>query len=354
MSSLSLVMIVRNESEHLARCIESTLGLVDEIIVADTGSTDDTPEIAAELGARVVRFPWINDFSAARNYALSCANTDWNLILDADEYIVEADVEAVRLFMSGRQGAGRIQILSVTQQDGELNETRNFITRLIPRELRYEGRVHEQVITDLPRINVPIVARHSGYYNRNKAKRNIPLLLEELKNTGDHAYLYYQLAKEYAGIEDYSNSRQCYEKAAALLTGWERYAPNVIVDYLYLLIKLQLYDIGLSLIQKRYPWEHLFPDYHFACGIFYRDLVMHDPGRFVSMLPMIETSYLRCIKIGETDLYDSVAGTGSYAAWYNLGNFYEVTGDLNKAIECYRHSAGYQYERALKRLQEIA
>jgi len=96
-----------------------------------------------------------------------------------------------------------------------------------------------------------------------------------------------------------------------------------------------------------------FPDFHFVCGIFYRDLILHDPGRYASLLPLIEASYRQCIEIGETDRYDSVAGTGSYAAWYNLGNYYEVIGDRDKAIECYRHSASYQYKRALQRLHEI-
>jgi glycosyltransferase involved in cell wall biosynthesis len=348
-------MIVRNEAEYLARCLGSVQNLVDHIVVADTGSTDETPDIAVAMGAQVVRFPWVNDFSAARNFALSCSKTEWNLILDADEYVVESDKDAVRAFMRSGHAIGRIQILSTIMSDDEVNESRHFITRLIPNGLRYEGRIHEQVVTDLPRVNVPIVARHTGYYqrNRDKAERNISLLLEELASVGDNAYLCYQLAKEYDGIRDDANSRLFYEKAIALLSGRERYAPNVIVNYLYLLIKLQEYEIGLNVIGQWYDWVQSFPDFHFACGIFYRELILHDPGRYASFLPLIESSYRRCIEIGETDRYDSVAGTGSYAAWYNLGNYYEVIGDRDKAIECYRHSASYQYQRALKRLQAI-
>jgi len=346
-------MIVRNEAEHLARCLESVQGLIDHIVVTDTGSTDDTPAVAAAMGAQVVRFPWVDDFSAARNFALSCSKTDWNLILDADEYVVEYDKDSLKAFMSRGGAVGRIQILSHTQSEDEVNETRNYITRLIPRGLRYKGRIHEQVVTDLPRVNVPIVVRHSGYFRRNKAERNIPLLLKELASVENDAYLHYQLAKEYAGIENDTDSRLHYEKAVMLLTGRERYAPNVIVDYLYLLIKLRDFEAGLDLIRHRYDWEDGFPDFHFACGIFYRELILHDPGRYASLLPMIEASYWRCLEIGETDRYDSVEGTGSYAAWYNLGNYYEVIGDLNKAIECYRCSANRQYKRALRRLQEI-
>jgi glycosyltransferase involved in cell wall biosynthesis len=346
-------MIVRNEAEHLARCLGSVQGLVDHIVVVDTGSTDDSPAMAAAMGAKVFSFPWVDDFSAARNFALSCSKTDWNLILDADEYIVDYDKDSIETFMRRGEAVGRIQILSHTQSDGEVNETRNFITRLIPHGLRYKGRIHEQVVTDLPRVNVPIVVRHSGYFQRSKAERNISLLLRELASTEDDAYLHYQLAKEYAGIEDDANSRLHYEKAVMLLSGRERYAPNVVVDYLYLLIKLREFEAGVNLIRQRYDWVESFPDFHFACGIFYRELILYDPGRYASLLPLIEASYRRCIEIGETDRYDSVAGTGSYAAWYNLGNYYEVIGDRDKAIECYRHSANYQYRRALQRLQEI-
>lgn len=84
---LNLVMIVKNEERSLRKCLKAARGLVDEIIIADTGSTDRTVSIAREMGARVVDFVWINDFGAARNFALEQSDADWNLILDADEYL---------------------------------------------------------------------------------------------------------------------------------------------------------------------------------------------------------------------------------------------------------------------------
>ena len=73
---LSLAMIVKNEARCLARCLRSVRAVVDEIIVADTGSTDDTVKIAGDFGAKVIRFEWINDFAAARNAALAQATGD--------------------------------------------------------------------------------------------------------------------------------------------------------------------------------------------------------------------------------------------------------------------------------------
>ena len=80
-------MIVRNEERFLPGCLESVRGLVDEIIVVDTGSTDRTAEIARSFGARVFDFEWRDDFSAARNESLRHAGSDWILYLDADERI---------------------------------------------------------------------------------------------------------------------------------------------------------------------------------------------------------------------------------------------------------------------------
>ncbi|MEW5768502.1 MAG: glycosyltransferase family 2 protein [bacterium] len=93
--TISLCMIVRDEEEQLPRCLESVKGLVDEIIVVDTGSKDKTMEIAHSFDARVYKHPWENDFSAARNISLSYAKSDWILILDADEELEREDIPKI-------------------------------------------------------------------------------------------------------------------------------------------------------------------------------------------------------------------------------------------------------------------
>ena len=82
MPLISLCMIVRNEEAVLGRCLDSVADLVDEIILVDTGSTDNTKAVAAEYAAKIYDFPWCDDFSAARNYAVSQAVGDYWLWLD--------------------------------------------------------------------------------------------------------------------------------------------------------------------------------------------------------------------------------------------------------------------------------
>lgn len=93
MITISLCMIVKNESAVLGRCLESVCEAVDEIIVVDTGSTDDTKDIAASYRAKVYDFTWRDHFAAARNYAFSLATKDYILWLDADDVMLKTDVE---------------------------------------------------------------------------------------------------------------------------------------------------------------------------------------------------------------------------------------------------------------------
>ena len=91
MVTISLCMIVKNEENVIARCLNSVKDIVDEIIIIDTGSTDNTKEIAKGFTDKIFDFNWINDFSAARNYSFSKAINDYIFWLDADDIIFEED-----------------------------------------------------------------------------------------------------------------------------------------------------------------------------------------------------------------------------------------------------------------------
>ncbi len=89
-------MSVRDEAEHLSECLRSVDGMVDEMVIVDTGSEDNTPAIAKSMGASVFFFQWKDDFSAARNESLKYASGDWILVLDADEVVDSADHSRIR------------------------------------------------------------------------------------------------------------------------------------------------------------------------------------------------------------------------------------------------------------------
>jgi tetratricopeptide (TPR) repeat protein len=184
--SLSLAMIARNESSCIARCLHSVQGLCEETIVVDTGSEDATCEIANRCGARVLHFPWSNDFSAARNVGLDAARGAWILVLDADEYLPPESAAAIQQLISGPPNCAYHLLNKSTQDEGKTGMIAKIV-RLFPNHphVRYEWPVHEQVVTSLQRVGFPIRDTkieiiHTGYaskaINAEKQKRNLRIL----------------------------------------------------------------------------------------------------------------------------------------------------------------------------------
>ncbi|WP_080832512.1 glycosyltransferase family 2 protein [Cohnella massiliensis] len=352
MNSVSLVMIVRDEEKVLSRCLDSAASIVDDIVVLDTGSTDGTKDIARKYGARVYDYTWNHHFAEARNASLDHSRTNWNLVLDADEYITNDCGRKIRDFMEEGPSIGRIRRLSSVQAEDGIQLVSDFISRLFPSNIRYKGRIHEQVSSGLPRKVVDVEAHHDGYLNISKAGRNIPLLEQQLSDHPNSAYYTFQLAKEYKGVGRHAEYLQWCRKAYNLLTKQEMYAPYVIVEYLYAMLKCGELEGGAHIIERESEYLHDFPDFHFVSALFYLDYVLQDVANRLPMLPRIEQAYFKCLELGDTTRYDSVIGTGSFSAMYNLGVFYEVQGRHEEAVKWYRQSAAYAYEPAQKRLRQ--
>lgn len=140
-------MIVKNEERQIARCLASVKALVDEIVVVDTGSTDETARVAAQFGAKVSRFDFSHvDFAAARNHGLSQASSRWILVLDADEVLDVRSARQVRPCMGFGENTGHFFARRNFHANSE-RFTTDYVVRLFPNrpEYRFRGRVHETV-----------------------------------------------------------------------------------------------------------------------------------------------------------------------------------------------------------------
>lgn len=160
---ISLCMIVRNEEAFLADCLKSVRDVVDEVVVVDTGSTDSTPRIAAEYGARVFSFEWCDDFSEARNHSLERASGDWVLVLDADETIAERDAGKIRALARNKADGYILTYRGYSRESNDFRWVANDrsypegdgwdgwlegrVVRMFRRDerIRFEGAVHESV-----------------------------------------------------------------------------------------------------------------------------------------------------------------------------------------------------------------
>lgn len=216
MPLLTLSMIVKNEEKYLRECLESVREVADEIVIVDTGSTDSTIAIAEEFNAKVYHFDWINDFAAARNYALERSTGDYILYMDADERLSEKSVpELKKIIKSGLKGAFNCTVNNIDTINNRphlMKYTRLFKNN---KKLKFIGAVHEQIIESVKALNYKILncnieIIHVGYNIQRegivqKAKRNLELLLKEYEKEPS-AYVTFQLAQTYSALEDEQNT----------------------------------------------------------------------------------------------------------------------------------------------------
>ncbi len=221
--SIALVMIVRNEEKVLRRCLASASPWVDEIIVVDTGSSDATGAIAAEMGAKIFSFPWIDDFAAARNFAVAQSGCDWLLSLDADEELI--DGAQLRPLVSDLENKGHdAAALRMCDVDAKLNVYNDYaVGRLwrTGRGIAFVGRVHEKLRLSAPPILLPLRVRHYGYRDISreceiaKSERNLRLLEMDLaERPGDLELAEHKLRC----LEIIGRLEEAAEWAATLLT----------------------------------------------------------------------------------------------------------------------------------------
>lgn len=355
MTTIGLVMIVKNESRSLEKCLSLAEKLVDGIYITDTGSTDHTIEIARKYNAHISEYEWCNDFSAARNHALEQSPCDWNLILDADEYLISGTREDLQRFAEAGGHVGAIERHdSYREANGEISQSCVFTTRLVPRGTFYEGKVHEQIISDLPIVPLPLVFDHDGYLQGGKGERNLEILLEELAENPQDSYVLYQISRTLWIMKDFAKADGYFEKFYQIVpesgTG---YRTSGVISYIYNLLEMKKYDKGFQVIEAEKDRLASYADYHFACGTFYTQAIFSDIQRYIGYLPEIERSYRRCLEIGEIPEHEGVLGNGSFKAAYNLGVWFEVNGKTAEALSYYQMAADEGYQPAKERIQKV-
>lgn len=234
MTRLTLCMIVRDEEALLPGCLASVLGFVDEIVVVDTGSTDRTVEIAERAGARVIRRPWDEDFSAARNASIASVREGFVLMLDADERLVPGAGEALRAEIElDAIDLGMLPLHNANSLDATLEEVLSgakrlaapvLLGRLLRRtdDLAWEGVIHEHVTrwalrhTRHKQLDAAIV--HYGAVpalraSRKKNERNLQLLERRCKAEPHNPMALTYLAQELARTGDTARALEIAERA---------------------------------------------------------------------------------------------------------------------------------------------
>lgn len=329
---ISVCMIGKNEERFLEGCLQKLVPYGFEIIFVDTGSTDDTRNIALKYTDKVFDFPWINDFSAARNFSAEHAINDWVIALDCDEYLKEIDLDKVlALLKNNPKKLGAIEIENIIRDGNAYGRSTQIVPRIYNRNyFSFEGKIHEQLRrkdgVKAEGFEVPLKVLHYGYSlspDEIKAKneRNIALLMEEIKQEPNEPYYYFQLGQSYAVLNDYEKVFQYLQTGLALDPDPNQsYTQQMLIDYGTAMLHTGRYELAMNM-ELLYDSLCEYSDYLFLLGRIYyaNQLPLKAIQAFVKA-----TTAPKCI----------VFGTNSFFPLNSMALIYEQMGEKELAEEC--------------------
>ncbi|MGL4730417.1 MAG: tetratricopeptide repeat-containing glycosyltransferase family 2 protein [Clostridium sp.] len=339
--TVSLCMIVKNEEEFLGRCLKSVEDLVDEMIIVDTGSEDNTVNIAKDFGADVYYYKWDNSFSNARNFSLSKATKDWILILDGDDEFEREDAEKFIEIVNNSNKEGHFfKTLSLNSEFDLKNYSYNLNLRLLKNNGEYEfhGAIHEQIKNKLKEIQYKdfqsneIRIYHRGYIEsvakkQNKRKRNMTLIMEELKKDPFNGFYNFNMANEYCSLGDYKTALEYFEVAYKNIDLINGYANKLVLRRILALITLRKYKKALIALDEGLD---LYPN--FTDLVFYKALVYEKQKKYT----MAIKAYEKAINMGEAPIeLRFLNGCSSFRAYQGIAQIYFKMDDYDEAIKNY-------------------
>jgi tetratricopeptide (TPR) repeat protein len=352
---VSLTMIVKNEAANLARVLESARDIADEVVVVDTGSTDRTVEIALAHGARVAHFAWIDDFSAARNFAIEQATGDWILILDGDDVALETAPGALRTELLA-QGPEvfflRVPVRS-PRTDGQgftVFGSRRLFRRCL--EIRWQNAIHEVLThatleqTELEVASATLTVDHVGYLDmahrraERKNQRNLRILKQVMAANRDDVRWPYYLAKEHASLGNHATSLKIIRRALRTFGGGVRPDFEGAMRCLAMNVALSLgkpalaVELGLPSVSS-YAYSELC----YTLGRAYAAL---------SETAQAERYFRLAIALrGRAAEFQKEAGTGSWKAMIELGFLAWSAGNRDLALERWRSAYDWKPDQAV-------
>ena len=348
--TLSLCMIVKNEEENLPQCLEPVKDAFDQIVVVDTGSEDNTVEIAKNYGAEVHYFPWIDDFSAARNESLKHATGDWIFWLDADDRMERQEALKLReLITPEKKTATKVYSAFYCMlycYEANEQDTETLQMRLFPNlpGVEFEGLVHEQVFYSLHRLDVQfqvcdVKIIHTGYKDADafisKIHRNMALLEKQIQKTPDRVNVRLHLVTHYNALGETEKSIEELDKIIEQIEGQEGYKEAYLICCVMLgnnYRKINQDDAAEEMYQKALDMEPGYGLAHFLLGELYYRLGRISEARMQLLMAQHFGIQLCRTPIPIQAIY--------YYTSYFLGKCHENTGDMNLAI--------MEYQRALQ------
>ncbi|MBN1626771.1 MAG: glycosyltransferase [Deltaproteobacteria bacterium] len=342
--SISACMIVKNEEEFLENCLRSIAAYVDEIIIVDTGSTDNTVEIAKRFTDRVYSHPWENSFGKARNQALQYSSGDWIFQIDADEELIAVSGERMLMAVREANDADVIYVNLLCSYAKGTKKSLNKYERIFKNNgiIHYEGNIHEQVVGGTKAFYSCIELLHHGYdVNEEKAlkkfERTTGLLKKEIEKDPENPVYHHFISASYY-------SRRMFEEAAdeavtAVVLSCSKNDVRTLFAWSYYIAAMSFYYLKRLADADKYAREALdkYPEH--VDSYYVLTLVALDEDRWddvirsgVTFLEKLE--HIRTSNKGKNILINTM----NEATTVNImiGNAYYEKGSLREMEEYYK------------------
>ena len=346
--TIGLAMIVHNDQDHLAQCLESVKGQVQEMVIVDIGSTDETKAIARQYTDKVFEFSWDDDFSAARNFSIDQLTTSWVLIMNADERLEETTSSLERLLTQHPDTDAFYLNIYQNAPDQETEDTFPDL-RLFRRDpdYRFKGRVYETL--QLPaaskclNVTKPVIHRISTPESLSRAKRERNLdILQRMDS--ESSLVHYAMGLELFHLKRYEEALPHLQKALNS-TQSDDILRMVLIRYLIRCLNAlgkHAEAIGICIREtKRYPD---YCDLHFEGGVIFEGKAEY---------PLAIKWFMKAVEYPRpAPGYFHTVGTESFLSLYHLGFCHEMKKEYPKAEEYYQQAitANPHFYKPLQRL----
>jgi glycosyltransferase involved in cell wall biosynthesis len=357
---LSLCMIVRDEEPRIASCLRSVAPYVDEMVVVDTGSKDRTREIAYDCGARVFEFAWVDSFAAARNQSLEQARGAWIFWMDADDMLSPECGQKLRELIArhpDRLAAYQMQV-RIPPGPGEYSSTVVDHVKLFPNrpDLRFEHRIHEQILAALRRAGIPIYfsdiyVTHENYDRSaagqaRKRQRDFHLLELDLADHPDHPFILFNLGMTHLFATKEFEVAAHYLRRSLDGSDWR---DSIVRKAYALLTTSRSCQLDWpAAVAANEEGRSYYPDD--AELLFQAGQVYQQVGRFEEARGALE----RLVRGQDDPHYRSVdVGLRTYRGWHELALLFRQMGDTPHCVEVLNRvvEAHPEYEPARRELE---
>lgn len=350
MISISLCMIVKNEEDVIARCLNSAKDIVDEIIIVDTGSNDNTKEIAKKYTDKIYNFKWIDDFSAARNYSFSKASKDYILWLDADDIILEEDQVKFKDLKQSLDKAVDIVMMkyNVGFDDNGNISLSYYRERLLKRECNYKWRepVHEYLEIGGNIINSDICITHKKEHAAVQG-RNLAIyknMISEGKLLSPRGLFYY--ARELYHNDRYDEAIKYFNKFLDSEKGWIEDNINACFNLSICYHHLNDKKNMLKILIKSFEYDNPRAEICCQLGFYHFERMDYEKAIFWYKL----AGEIKEPKNGwgfiSHDYYGYIPNIQLCVCYDKLGNIHEAIKYNNKAAEFKPNDASVAHNKA--------